>query len=470
MLTWEERASGPPTRAGTPPPALAAGRRWRCCWPRDRRRPPPPAAAGPGAECPPGQTDCSVWDDDPGIPGEPGRRRRSGRRRTAAVAAAKCQWNGGPMPCYDDDPRLVQQRRRLLLQAGRAAAEAARGQQWYVQTCNGGDLGDQTWCCWTGRRPGSAPRPTRRSWPAGRSPRSACCRPGSRSPPGAARAPAWSACRSGCGPAPARATSARSRASASDRGLTVDITAKVDRIVWDMGNGKQGHLHRRRHPVHGDRSARRADLPDCGYDNGYPKAGTYRVSATTHWTRALGRGGGAERRHPADPDQRHRPDPDQRTPGGDPMSRSATDANRDRAGGRAGRPAQGGPAAAGPTRPARAGRAADRARRARRGLRGHLGPGHRQLPGGGPAGRGGPRAHRRRPGHACRSPAARGCARCRRSRLDEVVGKRAAVSLVPGTLLTLAQLTDDPLLGPGQQQIALGLKPQPGAGPQAAPR
>ncbi|RAO13333.1 SAF domain-containing protein [Micromonospora noduli] len=44
------------------------------------------------------------------------------------------------------------------------------------------------------------------------------------------------------------------------------------------------------------------------------------------------------------------------------------------------------------------------------------------------------------------------------ARLDEVVGKRAAVALLPGTLLTLGQITDDPLLGPGQQQIALGLK------------
>ncbi|MEH1164659.1 SAF domain-containing protein [Micromonospora sp. CPCC 205539] len=44
------------------------------------------------------------------------------------------------------------------------------------------------------------------------------------------------------------------------------------------------------------------------------------------------------------------------------------------------------------------------------------------------------------------------------NRMDEVIGKRAAVALVPGTLLTLGQVTDDPLLGPGQQQIALGLK------------
>jgi len=40
-----------------------------------------------------------------------------------------------------------------------------------------------------------------------------------------------------------------------------------------------------------------------------------------------------------------------------------------------------------------------------------------------------------------------------------VIGQRAAVTLLPGTLLTAAQLTRAPLLGPGQQQVALGLKP-----------
>lgn len=44
-------------------------------------------------------------------------------------------------------------------------------------------------------------------------------------------------------------------------------------------------------------------------------------------------------------------------------------------------------------------------------------------------------------------------------RLKEVLELRAAVRLTPGTLLTESQLTDAPLLGPGQQQIALGLKP-----------
>ncbi|MGC5051220.1 SAF domain-containing protein [Micromonospora sp. DT48] len=44
------------------------------------------------------------------------------------------------------------------------------------------------------------------------------------------------------------------------------------------------------------------------------------------------------------------------------------------------------------------------------------------------------------------------------SRLADVIGMRAAVSLAPGSLLTMSQLTDEPLLGPGQQQFALGLR------------
>ncbi len=43
--------------------------------------------------------------------------------------------------------------------------------------------------------------------------------------------------------------------------------------------------------------------------------------------------------------------------------------------------------------------------------------------------------------------------------IQQVLGKYAGVALVPGTLLTPAQLTDKPLLGRGQQQVALGLKP-----------
>jgi len=42
--------------------------------------------------------------------------------------------------------------------------------------------------------------------------------------------------------------------------------------------------------------------------------------------------------------------------------------------------------------------------------------------------------------------------------VDVVIGRRAAVALAPGTLLTWEQLTDQPMIGPGQQQLSLGLK------------
>lgn len=42
---------------------------------------------------------------------------------------------------------------------------------------------------------------------------------------------------------------------------------------------------------------------------------------------------------------------------------------------------------------------------------------------------------------------------------DKVVGRYAGVALTPGSLLTVGQLTDKPLLGPGRQQVSLGLKP-----------
>jgi hypothetical protein len=43
--------------------------------------------------------------------------------------------------------------------------------------------------------------------------------------------------------------------------------------------------------------------------------------------------------------------------------------------------------------------------------------------------------------------------------VGQVVGKRAAVSLVPGTLLTARQLTDQALVRPGQRQVGVGLSP-----------
>lgn len=80
-------------------------------------------------------------------------------------------------------------------------------------------------------------------------------------------------------------------ASASDRGVTVSIEAKVNRIVWDMGNGDEVPCGTAGTPYDskGDRAGETS--PDCGYDKGYQKAGTYRVTATTHW-KVTWQGGG----------------------------------------------------------------------------------------------------------------------------------------------------------------------------------
>jgi hypothetical protein len=46
------------------------------------------------------------------------------------------------------------------------------------------------------------------------------------------------------------------------------------------------------------------------------------------------------------------------------------------------------------------------------------------------------------------------------TQVDQVVGQYAAVPLVAGTLLSLDQLTDQPVPPPGQQLVAIGLPPE----------
>lgn len=66
--------------------------------------------------------------------------------------------------------------------------------------------------------------------------------------------------------------------------MTVYIEAKVDRIVWDMGNGEKVTCYDAGTEYKATGARAGATSPDCGYDKGYPKADTYKVTATTHWT------------------------------------------------------------------------------------------------------------------------------------------------------------------------------------------
>jgi hypothetical protein len=72
----------------------------------------------------------------------------------------------------------------------------------------------------------------------------------------------------------------------SDRGLSVTLTAKVDRIVWGMGDGTTRECTSPGTPY--SPAAGASASPDCGY--AYQRisdrmpGGAYTVTATTHWT------------------------------------------------------------------------------------------------------------------------------------------------------------------------------------------
>ncbi|MGP3777052.1 ATP/GTP-binding protein (plasmid) [Streptomyces sp. SDT5-1] len=84
---------------------------------------------------------------------------------------------------------------------------------------------------------------------------------------------------------PSATTFGPNSATASAGGVTVTATAKVSKIVWDMGDGKTAVCHGPGTPFKDTRGG--AESPDCGHTYQQPsthKAGAkYQVSATSHW-------------------------------------------------------------------------------------------------------------------------------------------------------------------------------------------
>ncbi|WP_254909743.1 hypothetical protein [Micromonospora sp. NBS 11-29] len=242
------------------------------------------AAADPGGSCTPDQVDCDVWDDDPGIPGGgpggPGGGGGSGN----GGAAPKCQWNGRAIPCHDDVLGWFNNADGCYYKLASAQADAPPGKQWYQLTCNGGDLGSMRQELLDGPPDGygAPPDPEELARRALASisllPPRASVAPRRSKGPGLVGLPVWMWASRGAsyfGPL---------TASASDRGLTVTITANVTRTVWHMDRNLDvecagpGTPYRANGPLAGSAS------PDCGLPNGYPKAGIYQVYATTFWT------------------------------------------------------------------------------------------------------------------------------------------------------------------------------------------
>ncbi|MGC4894523.1 hypothetical protein [Micromonospora sp. DT31] len=282
MLTWGGRGvPARPTRAGTHRRLLlAAGLAALLALTGA-----PARAADPGGSCPPEQIDCDVWDDDPGVPGRPGGGGNDGGGGGGNDGGTpKCQWNGRAIPCHDDVLGWFNNGDGCYYKLAEPQKEAPPGKQWYQLTCNGGALGSQRQELLDAPPPGygAPPDPEELARRALASisllrPRIAVA-PRRSQGPGLVGLPVWMWARAGAG------YFGPLTASASDRGLTVTITAKVDRIVWHMSDTIDVTCTGPGTPYRADGPRAGSTSPDCGLDDGYPTAATYQVSATTFWT------------------------------------------------------------------------------------------------------------------------------------------------------------------------------------------
>ncbi|MFG1867664.1 hypothetical protein [Micromonospora arborensis] len=249
--------------------------------------------AGPGASCPPDQPDCNVWDDEPGNPGDPGGGGdNGGGNNGGGGGGGGCQWNGRTIPCYDDIKGWFNSSDGCYYKLASPQDEAPEGKQWYVQTCNGGDeVGNQVNVL---REPppgfGAPPDPEELARRAFASitllPAPLAVAPRKRNGPGLVGLPVWMWSEQN------RAYFGPIYAEERDRNVVVGITAEVKEIVWDMGNGEKVTCYdagTKYDPTNKEHAG--GTSPDCGYDEGYQKADTYDITATTYWS-VTWRGGG----------------------------------------------------------------------------------------------------------------------------------------------------------------------------------
>lgn len=238
----------------------------------------PAFGAEPGADCPPDQNDCNVWDDDSGTPGSPGGGGNPGNGDPGG-GTATCQRDGVRVPCYD--PLLGWFNNadgcyyKLLEPQPDGTPE---GKQWYLRSC----AGSQDPVLLDSPPPGfgAPPDPAELAARAFATitlePPHIAVAPRKRNGPGLVGLPVWMwTVNENRGPI---------SASASDRETTVTITANAVKTVWDMGNGQLITCEGAGTPYSPTGNRAGDTSPDCGYDSGYPRPDRYEITATTHWT------------------------------------------------------------------------------------------------------------------------------------------------------------------------------------------
>lgn len=239
----------------------------------------PAVADPPGAVCPPGQTNCDVWDDGPGRPGNGGDNggnnggSNGGGNRT-------CTRGDEVVDCYDPDMGWFNPSDGCYYKLSSPQPDGVPpGMNAYTRTC----LGAAPQHVFLPEPPPGFDPPDPAELAAralasiNRQRPTVHVAPDPDNGPGLVGLPVW--LWTDRAAAPSRNNPIR--ASASERGVTVTISAYVERIVWNMGNGDTVTCTGPGTPYDG----RGGKSPTCGYD-GYPKSsgdGTYTITATAHW-------------------------------------------------------------------------------------------------------------------------------------------------------------------------------------------
>lgn len=236
------------------------------------------AARAPGAECPPGQTDCSVWHrpDRPGGGGDNG----GGNNGGGNGGDRTCTRDGRPIACYDKVLGWYNQSDNCYYKVSQPQPDGVpAGMTNYTRSCVGAT--DTV----------NLPNP-----PAGFDPPdpeqmardllanldrkrpTVHVAPDPENGPGLVGLPVWL----WTDPAAFPTAGNPLEAVDSEAGTTVRIEAYVTRIDWNMGNGETVTCTTRGTPYTGGGGR----SPDCGY-RGYPRSsgnGEFTITATARWT------------------------------------------------------------------------------------------------------------------------------------------------------------------------------------------
>jgi len=243
-----------------------------------------PAVAEPDAECPPGQHNCNVWDNEDGNAGGDGGGGSPGGSNGGSGGNRVCKKDDGTVvPCYDDLRGWFNSADDCYYKlADRQPPETPAGMSAYIRTCSNGPASSEM-VFLADPPPGFDPPDPRQlaldllaSVPLA----APAIRTAPDDAPGLVGVPVWLYDASSWEPVPA---------SDSEGGVSVWIEVVPTSIVWTMGDGEtltcESPGVRFRAGVH---DPRRPPRDACTHTYARPSddeaGGTYEITAVKHFT------------------------------------------------------------------------------------------------------------------------------------------------------------------------------------------